>query len=956
MKPFLQQLAEEIAIRYGDDPGQVCVVLPNRRAGLYLKKYLARELKKTAWSPVTYSVEDFIITLSGVRIIDPAGLLFEFYQVYREIQGDKAQDFELFSDWAQVLLQDFDELDQYLLEPEKIFHFLDEARALSVWNLNESPLTEQEKSYVEFYRSFLDYYLRLRQLLTKKKQVYQGLAYRMAAENISVVAPGLPWKKIFFAGLNALSAAESKIIDHLVSKNKAELFWDADVYYIDDKSQEAGNFIRDHLAKWASDKVKWIGNDFMSMEKKISIMGVPGSTGQVQKAGQIIRDFKSSQEEPDRTALVLADEKLLIPLLYSLPDDIGPVNVTMGYPFRLTQLYQLVSLLLQMHENAEKFSAQRKNSSGSFYVKDILKLLSHPYFLLFEPEQAKDKVSFNKIRQILRNSNRVFVRQEELAKLAIGMGPEAEQLIAAGFSDWNNPEIAMEKLLAILGLIRDRIIAESKLSPAEYELDLEFLFHLSGIIRRTNTMLEEYPVIKTVRTLRKIIIQLLDSSRLPFTGEPLRGLQVMGVLETRAVDFENLVVLSVNEGILPSGRLPNSFIPFDIKSAFGLPTFQHKDAVFAYHFYRMLQRARNIYLLYDTEGDQMKGGEKSRFIMQLAYEFRKYNPLTVIEEELVRPNPPESGQVNPVIIKKSPAVMERLMAKTATGFSPTAFNHFIKCPLRFYFQEILGISEAETVEETIEAKTMGTVIHQVLQKVFEPFTGRAVDADALFASMKETEKLTREAFREHYHEGDLEHGKNHLIFKVSLFLVNQLISAEAETLKPENHSSSSLTILSLEERFEHTIECKAGNQPVSVRIKGLTDRIDRQGNIVRIIDYKTGAVDARALDLKSWDQLILDPEKSKAFQLLVYGWLYYKNRVNTGDDIQAGNISLRKVSNGFMKVTLPEGTAIDDESMPVFEGQLIKLLEDILDPMKDFIQTEEVQNCVNCPFTAICTR
>jgi ATP-dependent helicase/nuclease subunit B len=956
MKSFLQRIAQEIASRFSEDPGQVCIVLPNRRAGLYLKKYLARELKKTSWAPQTYSVEDFITELSGCTIIDQAGLLFEFYQVHKDIHGDKAQDFDAFADWAQVLLKDFDEIDQYLVDPEQIFKYLSEARAITVWNLDGSPLTDQEKSYIEFYQSFLIYYQNLNKKLTGKKQVYQGLAYRIAAQNIQISIKEIKWKKVFFAGLNALSAAEEQIINFLLEQDKAEIYWDADEYYLKNNYQEAGDFIRDYIKKWPSDPVKWAENNFQHGEKTIHVFGVPGSMGQAQKAGQVIRLLKSAEAAPDRTALVLADEKLLLPVLYALPEDIGPVNVTMGYPFRYTNLYQLVSQLFQMQENAERFAEQRKTDARAFYVKDILKILAHPYISIFDTEPVATQDSFSKTADALRKKNRVFISPGELKiKLKTEDGGYIS-LNNALFRIWESPDSALKDLLDILELIRDRIIGQNQKPGDDFELDLEYLFHLSKITRKCRTMMETYPFINNLKTLRKILIQLLDSSRLPFTGEPLQGIQVMGVLETRAIDFENLVVLSVNEGILPSGRLPNSFIPFDIKSEFGLPTFQHKDAVFAYHFYHMLQRARNIFLLYDTEGDQMKGGEKSRFITQVAYELTRLNPAIKYKEQLLRPGPPAADQMQEIKIEKSPAIMERLMDKAARGFSPTSLNLYIRCPLRFYFQEVLGLTEAETIEETIEARTMGTAIHQVFQQVYAPFAGSDVDPLVLTNSLKHTEEFLKNAFREHYSDGDLEHGKNHLIFKASLFLVNQFIRFEAGQIDNGEGIPARLRIVSLESTLDHSISVNSGGQPLSVKIKGKTDRIDQWNEITRIIDYKTGLVDARELNLKSWDDLIGDPDMGKAFQLLLYAWLYYKNHGKPGEIIQSGNITLRKISSGFMQVKLPDGKEIDPESMAIFEDMLAGLLEIVLNPGIPFTQTEDDENCKNCPFISMCTR
>jgi ATP-dependent helicase/nuclease subunit B len=514
----------------------------------------------------------------------------------------------------------------------------------------------------------------------------------------------------------------------------------------------------------------------------------------------------------------------------------------------------------------------------------------------------------------------------------------------------------MDGMLKILELIRDRLIEEGQKPSTDREIDIEYLYHLSRIVKRCRTMMESYPFINKLKTLRKILFQLLDSSRLPFTGEPLQGLQVMGVLETRAIDFEHLVVLSVNEGILPSGRLPNSFIPFDIKSEFGLPTFQHKDAVFAYHFYHMLQRARNIFLLYDTEGDQMKGGEKSRFITQIGYELKKFNPKVIFEEKLLGPASPDTVKVDPIVRDKNAAVMARLMEKASRGFSPSSLNLFIRCPMQFYFQEILGLSEAETIEETIESKTMGTVIHQVFQKVYEPFTGKYADPAQLLEKNHSTEKYIVEAFKEQYLEGDLDHGKNHLIFKASLFLVNQFIKKEADDLRASVHPSSSLKIISLENQFRSSLTCQVSGNEIEVKVKGKTDRIDQWEDTTRIIDYKTGSVQSSELNVKSWDKLTGDPKMAKAFQLLMYAYLYFRDQGRPGQKIQTGNITLRKISAGFMKVTLPDDQEIDAASMDLFEELLKTLLEKILDPEIPFAQTEDEENCTYCPFTSICTR
>jgi CRISPR/Cas system-associated exonuclease Cas4 (RecB family) len=678
--------------------------------------------------------------------------------------------------------------------------------------------------------------------------------------------------------------------------------------------------------------------------------------GQAIKAGQIINQINFDAKAPDNTALVLPDEKLLLPVLYSLPESIGPVNVTMGYPFKYTHLYHLVSLLFQMQENAEMFAQKRQNSTKSFYAKDILKILAHPYLLLFDKIVASGQVTFDRITESIRKKNRVFIGPGEIKQHAAGAENEYKNLVDNLFTPWTSAGEALDSILRTLEFIRDRLIAAKVTQTAAGQIDLEYVYFLSKVVKRCRTMMETYPFIRDLKTLRKILFQVLDTSRMPFTGEPLQGLQVMGVLETRAIDFENLVVLSVNDGILPSGRLPNSFIPFDIKYEFGLPTYRQKDAVFAYHFYRMLQRARNIFLIYDTEGDQMKGGEKSRFLMQLGYELPRYNSNSLISEELLGPDPPGNNLTNIIIREKTPAVMARLNEKAARGFSPTALNLYIRCPLQFYFQEVLGLSEAESIEETIEQKTMGTAIHKVFQRIYEPFTGKFLDPDTLYSRLSVTESVLSEAFGEFYKEGDLEYGKNHLIFKASQFLINEFIRHEIEELRNCDNPAKALKIISLETLLEVSLTIHISGAPYEIKLKGKTDRIDRFGDAVRIIDYKTGSVQASELKVRSWDTLLDDPKMSKAFQLLMYAWLYVINSKASGHEVQTGNITLRKISAGFMKVSLPGDQEIGNESMKAFEELLKELLARIFDQGILFTQTEDIENCTYCPFKSICSR
>ncbi len=956
MTPFLQKLAREIASKYGTDPSALCVVLPNRRAGLYLKTYLARELGRTSWAPVILSIEDFIMEISGYDRIDPTSLLFEFYAVHRELAGEQAQSFGEFAEWGQMLLGDFEEIDQYLADPDKIFTYLNEARALSVWNLGETPLTEQEKGYLQFYQSFLGYYQKLKERLLEKKTVYQGLAYRLTVENLDRIAAAPPWSEVYFAGLNALSTAEENLIDQLLRVGKARFYRDIDRYYVDDPMQEAGEFARKYLQKWPEEPVRWLESDFRDTRKEIRIFGVPLNAGQAQKAGELVKELMGEKNDlPDRTAVVLADENLLIPALYALPEQLGAVNVTMGYPFRFTHLYQLVSVCFSLQENMERFHALHTGRPRSFYVKDLLRLLGNPGLASWRDPGSRTGDS-DILSATIRGTNRVFLTPGEIATLAGDRGEAFRNLVSVLATPWDTPADALKNIQSLLENLRDRLISIRNEQDEHHWMELEYLFHLSGILKRCLDLVETTGFIRTLRELRKVLFQLLDSARLPFYGEPLLGLQVMGVLETRAIDFTNLIVLSVNEGVLPSGKTAHSFIPHDIKLEFGLPTYQQKDAVFAYHFYRMLQRAEKVYLLYDTEGDQMKGGEKSRFIMQILHELQKYNPKITIEDDVLSPDPPIPGAAAGTTIRKNEAVFARLEEMAARGFSPTALNSYVRCSLQFYYRDILRLAEEETVEETIEAATMGNVVHEVLHRVYQPFTGTYTDPESLLKALEQTGAYLEQAFAKHYPAGDISHGKNLLIARVSHFLVNQLIRTEAELLSEQEDPDRHLEIIGLEQFLDASITANVQGKDRMVRIKGKADRIDRWGGTVRVIDYKTGMVRPDELKLEEWQELTDDPGKSKALQLLIYAWLFARKESSDIGPVETGNITLRRISEYFIPVRLPGDAAFSGETALLVENILKELLEDIFDPGLPFTQTEEPEHCEYCPFRALCNR
>ncbi|MCF8297027.1 MAG: PD-(D/E)XK nuclease family protein [Saprospiraceae bacterium] len=952
MQPFLNKTAKYLFEKFQDGISDICIVLPSRRGSLFFKKYLADKIEKPIWSPTIFSIEDFISEISELQIIDPITLLFESYKAYKNIEGKNAQDFETFINWGSILLHDFNELDLYLVNPDDIFSYLNEVKALEKWNLNGKPLSELELNYLKFYNSLGKYYKELSTQLLSKNQAYQGLAYRKVAEEIEDKAESLKWSKIIFVGFNALTSAEEWIIKVLESSGKAEILWDTDKYYHEDPKQEAGRFLRKYLKNKPKDKINWIENGFADSEKEIKIIGVPKNVGQTKLAGQILKDEYDSTK-PESFAIVLADENLLTPLLNSIPENIEEFNVTMGLPLKLTPAYDFFNSLFMLHLNAEKLkniSAKNndKNLIPRFYHKDITKLLSHSFLQKTFNSFDNDTDFISELINNIKKLNKSFFNYDELKSLLNSDEKRAIGLIDSLFNNWKNPFEIFEKLVNLISIIRDSLIETSKKNSTHLKIELEYLYTFSKIFKRLKSLSEEFEGFDNLKTLNTIFNQIVRTSTLPFYGEPLKGLQVMGMLETRTLDFDKIVLLSANEGLLPSAKSANTFIPYDIKREFKIPTHREKDAVFAYHFYRLLQRTKQAYILYNTEADQLGGGDKSRFITQIIHELPTYNPKIKITEQILSVPPVKDKTDYSIKIEKTEEVLEKLKEKAKSGFSPSSLNAYRNCSLRFYFQQIAGLKEIEEVEETIDAATLGTVVHEVLMELYTPYKNKVLSQDIIKTMIPQIESKVQIAFKKEYKSGDVNYGKNLLILKVANSFIKNFLAAEMKYLAELEKENKNYTILHLEEAVEFDLN-------ENIKLKGFIDRIDKVDDVLRIIDYKTGKTEQKELTIKNWEDLIFESKHDKAFQLLTYAYLIQKSVLKT-KNIESGIISFRNLGSGFMKVIAPSGESITTEDLNEFEIILKNLIDEILDKEIPFSQTEEADNCEYCAFRGICYR
>jgi len=964
MPNFLEKVTGHLISRWGADLAEICIVLPNRRAGLFLRKYIAGAIGKTIWSPQIFSIEDFVVSVSGLRLLEPMLVMAELFEIHQELEGKNHQPFEEFITWAPQVLADFNEVDRNMVDARQLFSYLDEAKGIALWNPDRRALTDFEKKYLHFYNSLFPYYQKLVSRMMEKKTATQGLLFRTAALNIEKIEKELPWKQIVFAGFNALTKAEEQIIRFLQKNGKAELLWDADSFYLEDEQQEAGGFLRLWFRKWDLREPKWIFNDLKESQKHIEIIGIPNNVGQARLCGEILSRLGNSGNLNQSTAVVLPDERMLFPILNSIPAEIRELNITMGLPLRHTPLAGLLDAVFQLHLNPEKFTRNKAGKVKKFYFRDSVNVLQHPYIKQMASVLMKENdFAFRELLSFLKNANKVFISKEEIIRPGNDLFSSGFNFLESAFEYWATPTEGLKCLQDLVEGIRDTcLLNQDPETKGSFRLELEYLYLFSTILRQLKLMTETDNIIKSNAALFQLFRQMTESTTLPFYGEPLKGIQLMGMLETRTLDFDNLIILSCNEDLLPRSKHTNSFIPFDIKRDFGIPTFWHKDAVYAYHFYRLLQRARQVWLLYNTEPDELGGGDKSRFLRQIIHELPVYNPGIKITEQVL-PLPAGSDLlIKPISVPKTAAVMNLLEGKAQKGFSPTSLNAYRKCPLSFYLSEIAGIREPEVPGETIDPKILGQAVHLALNTLYTQFLGQQITPRNISMMKSDAIEALDIAFHKIFPGPDVNYGKNLLLVGVAKKMVSRYFHSEEGFLEELEQQSQSMKIIDLEKYIENTLEIDYAGKDFPVKLKGIIDRVDLTGNYYRIIDYKTGSVEAKQLVCKNWEDLLSEPDLDKVFQLLFYSILLYSKRQYRDFPIQAGIISLKKIWNGFMEVRLPikenksPEVGIDEKSIESFGSILKTLISSIFDTGKEFDQTSNPRNCTFCPYINICGR
>lgn len=934
-KKFLEVIAEKILALSATELANLIVILPNKRSIIFLQKYISRMATKTTWLPEIYSIEDYIFKFSRLGKATNSDLLFELYETYLQMGITSEKSFEDFGTFGPGLLKDFNEIDNYLADAEIVFTFLKEARTLQKWNPNSTLNGNFEENYLNFYLSLKDYYKNFKAKLFSQNIAYYGMAIRHLVENNEEILSKK--NRYFIVGFNATTKAEQKLFELLTIEKEAITFIDSDAYYLSDQKQEAGKDIR-NLLKNTKLNIILVKTDNFS-NKEINIKGLTGEYSMAKYAAQIIKKWiKEPDFDQSETAIILPDEELLFPLISSLTNEIKDINITMSYPFRKTSGYDLIVKAFEIYESAHRYYSS--NNKITFHHHSISNLLKNNIFQsafydfsrIIQAEMKNKNISYldiNIVKSIMKNNS---ARKQSIPDYIFEL------------NDFSGTCI-ISKIIKLI----NHIVELSNLD----DFNQKILLENKEILRRLQDKLIHYQLDENAIILKKIIIEMALMNGIPFEGKPLAGLQIMGTLETRAIDFKRIIYLSFNEGQFPKSSQFRSFILPEIRYHFGLPMPVDEESIAAYHFYRSIQRAEKTELLYNTSTGALGGGEMSRFGRQLKIEL---NSEIVTESIIELPKPKKTINQN-IEYFKSNSVIEKLLkiASKNHGFSPTALSTYLSCSLKFYFRYILNIKALNEIEEEIAYNTRGLAIHNTLEILYknEAQTNNKFDDNFFEYALKNYKIFLARAYEEAFKNGDTEHGYNLILKKLDEKLLENFI------FRDKNYSNSTKELL-VEQKLSGSLDFEYEGKTIEINFSGTADRIDYHNGIRRIIDYKTGTVKQGELILHSagenseiWYKIFIEGKFQKTFQLMMYSFLY--QQINPKETSILPAIAALKNTQVFYELK-PKDSLIGVEIIDEFKIELKKLIESIFDRKIPFSQTNQTESCRNCEFIKVCNR
>lgn len=945
MIPFLKETAQQL-LESGRDLKDLQVVLPNRRAGLFFTKYLGELIQQPVWMPEVITIEQLVYQLAGNTPTDDLTLVFELYEEYRTLQKD-AEPFDRFFHWGELILKDFNDLDQFLAPVKQVYAHLAEIKEFEsdlsflteeqwaliaqFWKAFERQNETEQERFLKFWQILGSLYEGFQERLQKSGLAYGGQLYRQVASTTNSIVQ--PDKHVIFIGFNAFTLAEEKIITHFIAAFEAEIFWDVDAYYLEDPLQEAGLFFRDYIKNPVLGKTfpERMPAEIQKKGHQIHTHSIPLKTNQANLVGKLLEQV-GPNEPLEETVIVLPDEQLLFPVLHQLPEVIAKLNVTMGYPMRNAPIYAFLDAVLDLQRHAKV-----KEGQVTFYHKPVLDLLAYSYLQAAEGDWAADAA------KKIQTENWVDVPRELVSK--------ENTLFGLVFQ-----KVSGDSLLEYLIAIIKHLAKELQEDPTQKS-------YLFQAFKQLNRVAEIFSATGSkglkVEFLLNLFRKLFRDLKLPFEGEPLQGLQVMGVLESRNLDFRRVIICDVNEGSFPPGGGIQSMIPMNLRKAFRLPVQEQNDAIYAYTFYRLLHRAEEVHLIYTTAGEQGKSSEMSRFIQQMRVELPISKPESVLVPVNLTPN-------QPIVLAKTTdmlAILARYFKpmgeeEAEKKFSASALNMYLDCRLRFYLRYVAQLKEKEEVVTTIDPMTFGTLLHRGIELLYEIPEGkdfRDLDSHEIERLLPQVPQAVERAFRELYKKVDGEE----LLLTGQLQIAKEVLTKYNEAVLAYDQRNGDFRIIGLEKEHLAHLRIETEEGPKEVALGGVIDRMDIKDGVVRLLDYKTGKDTKKVSTIASLFDRDDKKRNKAAMQTFLYAFFYQYQNPESQLPIKPGIINIKEIySQDFSPYLQLNNSEVKDyrEFAEEFEQGLRGLLEEIVNPLVPFDQTEDKKKCTYCAYKELCGR
>ena len=957
MQPFLQLVAHDLYTKIGNDLSRTVLVFPNKRANLFFNEYLAEESDQPIWSPAAMSISDLLQKLSVQKAGDPIRLVCELYKVFKE-EIESRETLDDFYFWGELLISDFDDVDKNMVDADKLFsnlqdlknlmddyEFLDEEQEEAIrqffQNFSIERRTELKEKFISLWDKLGIIYHRYREKLAELGIAYEGMLYRNVIEQLDT--DRLKYDKYVFVGFNVLNKVEKEFFQKLQKAGKAMFYWDYDLFYTQRISKhEAGEFIKRNLIDFPNELPESYF-DIFRKPKKIRYISASTENAQARflpewvKATQTHTTQIVSEKE---NAIVLCNEALLLPVLHSIPQDVQNVNITMGFPLAQTPVYSFINAAMELQTNGYR------PDTGRFTYEAVSKILKHSY-----TRQLSDHAT--RLERELTKTNRFYPLPSELKK---------DDFLTILFTPQSNIRELCDYLLRLIKSISILYRKEGEYDDIFNQLYRESIFQSHLKINRLYSLIESGELSVRTDTLKRLITKVLTASNIPFHGEPAIGLQIMGVLETRNLDFRNLIMLSLNEGQLPKAGGESSFIPYNLRKAFGMTTIEHKNAVYAYYFYRLIQRAENITLLYNTSSDGLNRGEESRFMLQLLVE----GPHEITREYLEAGQSPQNTLE--IQIEKTPEILRRLYRAYDTAqpesviLSPSALNTYLDCRLRFYYRYVAGLKTPDEVSAEIDSALFGTIFHLSAQLAYTDLT-----ANGKMIQREDLERLLRDEIKL---QGYVDQAFKQELFKVApeekpeyngVQLINsKVIVSYLKQLLRNDLQYTPFEMVAMEKKVSEKITIQTALGPLTLRLGGTIDRMDAKEGTLRIVDYKTGGSPKIPANIEQ----LFTPSETRPnyiFQTFLYAAIMSRKQpLMVAPALLYIHRAASESYSPVIEMGEPRKPKIPVNNFAFFEDEfrerLQALLEEIFDEKELFTQTEDIKKCAYCDFKAICKR